>query len=112
MALRGLKYRVEKGLLTLIPLYSGYVDNRVLAADTNEEVTKPAGAAVVVITCDADIWVDFNSATAVEPAADVTDGTGSVLLPAGIPHARIISELTSFGVISAGTPLISLEWYS
>ena len=64
-----------------------------------------------MITPDVDIWVNFNGTTAAIPAADVTDGTASVLLGAGIPHARVISELASFGMIAAGAALISLEWY-
>ena len=54
MAVDNLKYRVEKGLSTLIPIYSGHVYNSVLAAGVNETITVPATASVVVITPDTD----------------------------------------------------------
>lgn len=111
MAIEPLKYRVEKGLPTLIPVYSKYVDARVLAADTSEEVTVPSGAVVVIMTPDVDVWVDFNATSASIPSADVTDGTSAVLLPAGVPHARVISGLSSFGMIAGAAAKISLEWY-
>ncbi len=111
MAVEELRYMVRNAHSTLIPTQSKFVDNRVLAATTNEEVTVATDASVVIITADVDIWVDFNSTLAVIPAADVTDGGGSVLVPAGIPFARVVAGVASFGMIAAGAALISLEWY-
>lgn len=99
---------------------AAYVDNRVLAAGVAETITKPSGYSVAVITVNADCWIR-RGGTAAAPAADVTDGTGSILLPAG--SVRIIdfndaslkdapSRLASISIISAGAALVSTEWFA
>jgi hypothetical protein len=95
---------------------SAYVDNYVLAANTPETITAPAGYKSCIITSDADIWLRRSSANV--PAADVTDGTGSVLIPAG--QSRIVdfradlpsaSDQSSVSVESAGVANLSVEWF-
>lgn len=94
---------------------SAYVDNMVLAAATVETITKPTGYGSAVITPNADVWIRRGGDAAV-PAADVVDGTGSILVPAG--QSRIIdfvdsidSTLATITIISAGAALVSLEWF-
>ena len=100
--------------------FSAYVDNRVLAAAVAETVNRASGYTACVITVNADCWVR-RGGTAAIPAADVTDGTGSIFLPAG--SVRIIdfndanlktgpSLLASFSIISAGAALASMEWFA
>ena len=98
---------------------ASYIDNVVLAATVAETITKPAAGAnvynVCVLTTNADVWIR-RGGTAAEPAADVTDGTGSILIPAGT--SRIVdfrddggSVLASVSVISASAARMSLEWF-
>lgn len=96
---------------------SAYVDNRVLAAATAETFTKPSGYSSAVITVDTDCYIRRDGTAAV-PAADVTDGTGSILIPAG--QSRIIdltdspgaTPLASFSIVCAGAAITSVEWFS
>lgn len=99
---------------------SAYVDDRVLAAGVAETVTKPTGTPAqtyntCVITSNADVWVR-RGGTAAVPAADVTDGTGSALLPLGVPHVMDFRDddgtiLASFSIICTGVALVSMQWY-
>lgn len=99
---------------------SAYVDNRVLAASVAETVTKPTGTVAqtynsCVITTNADIWIRRDGTAAV-PAADVTDGTGSILLPAGSSRVMDFADdggtiLATFSMISSGAALVSMEWF-
>jgi len=96
---------------------SAYVDNRVLAAGVAESFTKPAGYSAAVITTNSDCYIRRGGAAAV-PAGDVTDGTGSILIPAG--QSRIVdltdspgaTPLASFSIICAGAAITSVEWFS
>lgn len=99
---------------------SAYVDNKVLAASTAEDITRPSAYSVAVITVNADCWIR-RGGTAAVPAADVADGTGAIFLPAG--STRIIdfndsspatgpSRLASISIISAGVALASIEWFA
>lgn len=46
--------------------------NATLAASTAENIAVPAGAKFVIITCDQDLWYNFNTTAAV-PTNDSTD---------------------------------------
>lgn len=93
---------------------SDYRDVRVLAASVNEDHTVPSGAAYCLISSDAELWVKPGG-TATIPAGDVTDGTGQICVRAG--KERIIrliegtAAITTLGLISAGTPKVTLEFF-
>ena len=99
---------------------SSYVDARSLAAGVAETVTKPTGTVAqtyngCVLTTNADIWVRRGGAAAV-PAGDVTDGTASILIPAGTSRVMDFHDddgtiLATFSMISAGAALVSMEWF-
>lgn len=95
-----------RGSLPVTPLAS-FVDNRVLAG-ANEDHTVPTGAAYVIITATANIFVK-NGGTAADPAADVTNGSGSILVFAGVARCFELHGATTIGLI--GTADVSLEWF-
>ena len=97
--------------LVAVRQWPDYVDNRVLAAGASEEVTPPAGAKMVIITPDQDTWLKKN-AVATVPAADVTNGAGQILCPAGMPTAIGLDAIVSFGMICAVASLSSLEYFA
>lgn len=97
----------------------GYVDNRVLAANVDETITRPAGYTSCVFTPDTNCWINPNGAAAI-PGADVTDGSGSILCPAGVariidftpkPSNGAITLLASIHVIASAVTLASIEWF-
>lgn len=94
------------GALPVTPLAS-YVDNRVLAG-ANEDVTVPTRAAYVIVTATANVFVK-RGGTAADPAADVSDGTGSILVYAGVARCFAVQGATTIGLI--GTADVSLEWF-
>lgn len=97
---------------------SAYVDNKVLGAGVAEDITKPAGYNSCIITPNADIWMRRGGAAAV-PVADVADGTGSILIPAGqsrivdfLPELPSGTALASVSVLCAGACEVSIEWFA
>lgn len=88
---------------------SDYVDNRVLAAAVAEQHTVPAGANWVLFSSDADFYAKFGTnPTAAVPAADVTDGTGSLLNPT----VRYISGVAKISLVSSSACVVTMEFYS
>jgi hypothetical protein len=88
---------------------SDYIDHRVLAAATAEAIGPPVGAHAVIISTDQDLYVRRN-ATATVPSADVTDGSGAALIPAGTGRAFELSGVTTLSFISAAAAKVTLEW--
>lgn len=84
-----------------------YVDARVLAATTAESHTVPTGAKFVIFSSSCAAFYAEPNATAAEPAADVTDGTGSELNPT----AWQLVGVTTIGVISPTTCVITMAFY-
>lgn len=100
----------QKPAVVAIPLlpFPVYVNHR--AVTTAETETVPAGATRVFITTDADAWL--SDGTAAVPAGDVTNGTGSFLLKAGVCRGFFVTPAQTLSVISAsGTAHISFEYY-
>lgn len=91
----------------ICPDFSDTVDARVLAAGVAESHTVPAGAMRVLFSGTADFYVKFNGTAAV-PAADVTNGTGSILNPT----LRGLSGVGTIGVISPVACVVTMEFYS
>ncbi len=83
-----------------------YVDNAVLASDTEETFAVPAGYRYVIFSATADFWCAFDR-TASVPATDNTSGTGSVLNPT----ARAVLGVTNIHLISSTSNKISLTFF-
>mgnify|MGYP001573024917 CR=1 FL=1 len=89
-----------------------YIDIRVLAADTAEVHTIPAGATKVIVSATTNTWLNIGAAGAI-PAADVTDGTGSILIQGAIPPRIFnLGAATTIGLRSAAISIVCLEFYS
>lgn len=85
------------------------VMTRVIAANTAETITPPAGSRYVIFSANVDIFVNC-FATATVPAADVTDGTGSELNPAA--YAFNTNERPDISVISASAGIVTAAFYA
>jgi hypothetical protein len=96
------------GSNTDVVFASKYINTRSLAANTAETETPPSGAAYVVFKCDQDFWVCWSGGSAVVPASDVSDGTGSELNPT----ERYIVGISTFSIISAAASSISMAYYA
>lgn len=96
----------------------GWVDAEVLAASTNVNHAVPAGADWVIFSSTGAFYAKPNGAAAV-PGAAITDGSGSELSPAawqlrpiGFDGPKAAgTPITSIGLISAGTPTITMSFY-
>ena len=84
-----------------------HVDVRVLAANTNEDHTVPSTARLVIFSSSCAAFYVKSGGTAAVPAADVTDGSGSALNPAGFD----VEGITTIGLISPTACVITLEFY-
>lgn len=88
---------------------SDYVDARVLAASVAKQHTIPTGANWVVFSSDSDFYAKFGTnPTAAIPAADVTDGTSSVLNPT----VRYVNGVAKISLIAAIATVVTMEFYS
>lgn len=97
-----------------------YVDVRVLAANTNEDHTVPADGAYVIFSADCAEFYVKRGGTAAVPGADVTNGSGSELNPAGYYVADIsgganagssVAATTTLGLISPTACTVTMAWY-
>ncbi len=89
--------------------FSAYMDARVLAATTAKVHTIPAGARSVRFTGTIPFWINFGGA-AVIPAADVTDGTASILILTDRLYA-IPATATTIGIIASAICTVTMEFY-
>jgi len=85
-----------------------YTNTMVLAANTAESITVPAGAQFVILNGNVDYWADFVTTAAI-PAADVTDGSSPVLINA--INVFSLEGATTISVISASTCLATASFY-
>ncbi len=100
-----------QGRRAFAPLAGDYIDARVLAAATAERHQIPTGAKYVVFAADATFYARFgdSSVTAAVPAADVTDGTGSMVNP----EAREIpSGVTHISLIASAATVVTMAFYA
>ena len=98
---------VRNGIPAYLRPLPDYVDARVLAANTNEDHTIPTGARWVIFSSSCAAFYAKKGGTAAVPGADVTDGSGSSLNPAGY----YVERSTTIGLISPTTCVITMEFF-
>lgn len=81
-----------------------WIDQRILGTDSAESYTVPARAQFGIISADNPIALRVTS-TAVYPAADISDGTGSLYIPS-TAQFRLESGATYSIIRKAGTATI------
>lgn len=101
---------ISKGDVLPIPEYVNH--NSVTTA---ENLTIPSGAGMMVISSNVAAYMNATT-TAVVPASDVVDGTGSFLLAPGAVYRFLLTKndgtVPTISVISAsGTALITQAFY-
>lgn len=112
-AIRNLK-QVTDGNRQIFPFSvtsGGWVDCRVLAAATHEAHTVPTGAKSVLISVTGNTFVNVGG-TALVHAADVTDGSASILVVNTQPRLFSINGATTIGVIASAIQAVTLEFFS
>lgn len=87
--------------------FAGHVDTVVLAADTPEVYTVPAGATFLLFSATANFYARRNAAAAV-PTTEITDGTGSELNPV----VRVVGGSGTIGLVSGEATIITISAYS
>lgn len=93
------------------PLFPRYVDAVVLGAGTAESYTVPAGAAWAIFTSDGAFFARVTGTAAI-PTTEVTDGTASMYVPAGL-QIRVEGGTTlSFIRAGASSVIITIALYS
>lgn len=97
---------LHRDLRRMIPPLSAYNDARVLAANTAESVTVPAGASFALFAGTADFYVRTGGTAAV-PAADISDGTAPVLNPT----ARAVTAGDTLSLVSASSCIVTISWH-
>ncbi|MFH1883441.1 MAG: hypothetical protein ABIL62_12105 [Planctomycetota bacterium] len=90
---------------------SDFVNARVLAASTAETITVPKAARYIIISGNADLWVDVGK-TSVVPAADITNGSSPFLVTGGTKELRSLGEVTHISVISVQACIATAEFYA
>lgn len=98
---------VRNGTPAYLRPLPGYVDARVLAANTNEDHTIPTGARWVIFSSSCAAFYAKNGGSATVPSNDVTDGSGSSLNPIGY----YVERSTTIGLISPTTCVITMEFF-
>lgn len=90
---------------------SGYINTRVLAANTAETFQAPAGAKYVLFSADGDFFskIAASSTAAAVPASDVTDGSASELNP-GMRTLPVDQAYIS--LIASEARIVTLSFFS
>lgn len=96
------------GAPTYLRLAPSYIDARVLAGTVSESHTIPTGAQYVIFSSSCAAFYAKIGATAATPAADVTDGTGSELNPAGWWLPGSATQIT---LISPTACIVTMSFY-
>ncbi len=106
-----LSFTDHNGAQLLTRVASDTIYNIVLAPNVQERITIPTGATKVIFVSTEDFYakVGTSTVTAAVPSGDITDGTGSALLPFGY---SIDPSNTHISIISAAICIVSLEFYS
>lgn len=89
----------------------GYVSSRLLAANTAESITIPAGGVYVRLAGTADFYYSFIN-NAVVPG-DIDDGSACELIKGqgDAEWRKVPPGATALSVISAGTPILTASFY-
>ena len=87
-----------------------WVDAVFLGAGTAESYTVPAAAGYALITCTLPVWACI-SGTAVVPTTEITDGSGSFYLSAGIQCKLDSGQTVSFIRGTAANTIVSIGVY-
>jgi hypothetical protein len=98
---------------------SDYITVRVLAATTSETHAVPTGANAVRVKSSVDAaitWIQFvalvGTAVAI-PAADITDGTGPILVQKGFDQIFEVPEgLPFIACIASAITTVTFEWFT
>ena len=94
-----------------VTLAGGYVDCRILAANTQESHDVPTGAKYVRVTVTGDVFINIGGTAAIV-AADITNGTSSILMVNALPRVFALGSATTIGVIASAVQTVVLEFYS
>jgi hypothetical protein len=89
----------------------GWNDIRVLAASTHEAHAVPAGAKYVRVTVTGNTFINIGGVATVA-AADITDGTASILMVNALPRLFDLNGAITIGVIASAIQTVVLEFYS
>lgn len=101
------------GANLLIHAYSNYVNAKSLVAATAASITPPSEAKFITLIPPQDLWILLGSSpTAAIPAADVTDGSASQLVPGGVMYTLALDGAASISLISAVAQIVSIVYYS
>lgn len=85
---------------------SDYVNASVLAAGVAEVITIPTDAQTVLFSSTGNFYANSNAAASV-PAADITDGTSSILNPSG----WVVEAADTIGIIASDDCVVTLEFF-
>jgi hypothetical protein len=108
-ALRGKTYTVVIALAAgvgqsvAVPTFTSQVPVGTSPAET----TGTAQASHVAFSATAPFWANYDIALAAVPSANITDGTA----PEFAPAVRLITDVTTIYLISAGGALVSMMYY-
>ena len=100
---------------------SDTIYTNVLVASTAQYVTVPSGANFVLIAASggADVYLLLGVTSGLSvPSATATETAGALSIPellpgaAGGPFLRQLNGNTKLGIISPGTPVVTLAFYS
>lgn len=87
--------------------FSDYVNVQALAAGVAETVNLPSNAKFIIFSSTGDFYARING-TAVIPAGDITDGTGSEINPI----IRSLVGVTSLSIIAPSGCQVTMAFYS
>lgn len=108
--MKKLAYFFDDNSVQGIELASNYVDNKVLAAGVAKSFTKPANARFCRLSAGQLFYFSVNGTAAIA-GADVTNGSGSISVPATVQPMFAVSDVTAISVIAPAGCVVSAEWW-
>lgn len=106
-----LAFFVDANSLSSVEVPSDYIDVRYLPTAAPKSFTKPVGARFCRLSAGLLFFYRVNAAAGIA-VSDVSDGTGSISVPATVQPMLNVDNVGTISVAAPSSCAVSAEWWS
>jgi hypothetical protein len=109
--MKKLTFSLDQNCLDSFENSSDYVDVRSLATNVAKSFAKPASARFVRLSAGTLFYYSV-SGTASASAVDISNGTGSISVPATVQPTFCVDDVSAISVVAPTNAIVSAEWWA